>query len=127
MVNKKKPAQGYKRYRKLLQGIADIRYAAAVLQWDQETYMPPKSVNSREQQIATLSATAHKFFTNQKTGSLLHDLLSSNELTENERSNVELSLYDFNKAKKLPSEFVHSLSIASSQSFQSWIQARKAN
>ena len=127
MVNKKKPAQGYKRYRKLLRGIADIRYAAAVLQWDQETYMPPKGVNSREQQIATLSATAHKLFTNQKTGSLLDDLLSSNELTENERRNVELSLDDFKKAKKLPSEFVRSMSIASSQSFQYWIQARKAN
>jgi carboxypeptidase Taq len=88
--------------------------------------MPPKGVNSREQQIATLSATAHKLFTNQKTGSLLDDLLSSNELTENERRNVELSLDDFKRLKtsiRICAEHEH----ASSQSFQYWIQARKAN
>ena len=30
----------YTQYKNVLQKIADIKYASAVLQWDQETYLP---------------------------------------------------------------------------------------
>ena len=32
----------YHNYKESLQKIADIKYASAVLQWDQETYLPKK-------------------------------------------------------------------------------------
>ncbi len=49
-------------YKKLLNftnKIADIKNAIAVLNGDQETYMPPKFQVFRAQQIATLSGIAH--------------------------------------------------------------------
>ena len=35
----------YQQYVTHLQKIADINYSSAVLQWDQEVYMPPKRQN----------------------------------------------------------------------------------
>lgn len=117
----------YSQYRHYLQKIADIRYAAAVLQWDQETVMPLEGSSCRARQLATLSEISHEMFTSDKMGNLLKELGSKNDLSPKEKSNIELSLYDYNRQKKLPSSFVHTLSEAISQSFQSWLKARKEN
>jgi carboxypeptidase Taq len=58
----------YSQYKNVMQKIADIKYAAAVLQWDQETYIPPKGGDIRGRQIATLSEMAHEQFTAAGTG-----------------------------------------------------------
>jgi carboxypeptidase Taq len=38
----------YEQYERELTKIADVKYSAAVLQWDQETYLPPKGADFRE-------------------------------------------------------------------------------
>lgn len=126
MVNKS-TRELYEEYCIALQTIADIKFSAAVLQWDQETYMPPQGIAARARQIATLTETAHNLFTKEKIGNLLEELTYRADLTENEKRNVELSLYDYNKEKKLSADFVRSLSEAVSKSFQSWMDARKLN
>ena len=100
------PRSFYQEYKTALQKIADVRYASAVLQWDQETYIPPKGGEIRGRQIATLSELAHERFTDEKFGSLLNELIDKNDLTSEEKRNVELTLEDFNKSRKLPSPFV---------------------
>ena len=127
MVNIASSEKLYAQYKAHTRKIADIRYAVAVLQWDQETYMPAKSIGHRAQQIATLSETAHKEFTAKKTGRLLETLAGRDDLSGVERRNIELSLYDYNKLKKLPSSFVRALSEAVSKSYQYWLEAKKTN
>jgi carboxypeptidase Taq len=117
----------YSDYKAKMQKIADLKYASALLQWDQETYLPPKGGDIRGRQIATLSEIAHEKFTDEKLGSLLNELLSKEGLSDSQKRNVELSLYDFNKSKKLPSAFVRQMSEAVNKSFHAWIQARKEN
>ena len=117
----------YSQYKTTLQKIADIKYASAVLQWDQETYLPPKGGDIRGRQIATLSEIAHEKFTDEKLGSLLKELLVKDGLSDSQKRNAELSLYDFNKSKKLPSAFVRKMSEAVNKSFHAWILARKEN
>jgi carboxypeptidase Taq len=117
----------YSSYTQQMRRISDLRYASAVLQWDQETYMPPKGAAFRGQQLATLSELSHQFFTSNETGDLLNKLLQQNDLTPPQRRNVELSLYDYNKAKKLSASFVRELTETINQSFHSWIEARKLN
>ena len=87
----------YDEYIKEMQTIADLRYAAAVLQWDQETYLPPKGAPVRGQQIATLSEIAHKHFTDEKLGAQLQELLSGATLSPDEKRNVELTWQDYSK------------------------------
>lgn len=117
----------YEQYKERLQRIADIKYAAAVLQWDQETYMPTKGALVRGRQVATLSEIAHEEFTSQQTGDLLKALLDSEGLEDRQKQNVGLSKYDYEKSRKLPSRFVRKMSEAVNKSFHAWIQARKEN
>jgi carboxypeptidase Taq len=117
----------YELYKTTLQKIADVKYASAVLQWDQETYIPAKGGEIRGRQIATLSEIAHEQFTSESFGDLLQELLSKDGLTASGKRNVELSWYDYQKSKKLPSDFVRKMSGAVNKSFYAWIEARKQN
>ncbi|MFZ1784530.1 MAG: carboxypeptidase M32 [Ferruginibacter sp.] len=117
----------YQLYKTKMQKIADVKYASAVLQWDQETYLPPKGNDIRGRQLATLSEIAHQQFTDDATGALLRELVSKNELSDKEQKNVELSLYDYTRGKKLSGDFVRKMSETVNRSFHAWIQARKDN
>jgi len=117
----------YNEYVSTMRTIADLRFAGAVLQWDQETYLPRKGAPMRGQQIATLSEIAHKYFTDQKLGAQLQELLSSDQLLPEEKRNVELTWNDYSKQTKFPSSFVRSMSEAVNKSFHSWMEARKAD
>ena len=117
----------YQDYENSMRKIADIRFSSAVLQWDQETYLPPKGATIRGQQIATLSELAHHYFTDDRLGGTLKELMSRNDLISDNRRNVELTLEDYEKQKKFSSAFVRQLSEAINKSFHSWIEARKVN
>ena len=117
----------YALYVTKMQQIADIKYASAVLQWDQETYLPPKGNALRGQQIATLSELAHQQFVHNDIGAMLYELNEKTGLNDIQKRNVELSLYDYTKATKFTSSFVRTMSETVNKSFHAWIQARKEN
>ena len=117
----------YADYKTKMQKIADVKYASAVLQWDQETYLPPKGNDFRGQQIATLNEIAHQQFTDEKLGGLLLDLSAKEDLSATEKRNVELSLEDYTRNKKLSSVFVRKMSEAVNKSYHAWTQARSEN
>jgi carboxypeptidase Taq len=117
----------YEQYQTKLQKIADLRYSAALLQWDQETYLPKKGADIRGRQIATLSELAHEQFTHSSMGDLLYQLSDDNSLNHRQRKNVMLSVYDFEKNKKLPAPFVRKMSEAVNRSYHAWIEARQQN
>src|SRR5580658_89612 len=110
-----------------MQKIADIRYSAAVLEWDQETYLPPKGAAARIRQLAILSEIAHEGLIAPALGDLLHELNQRGDLGDDQRRNIELSLEDYNKQIKFSPAFIRRLSETSSRSFHSWIRARAAN
>lgn len=117
----------YTEYQTLAQKAADLNYAAAVLGWDQETYMPPKGFPYRGRQLATLASAAHEILTSEKYGNLLTELAEAKELSNSQRRNVQLSLEDYEKARKLPSEFVEAVTQQTSYSLDAWLKAREAN
>src|SRR5690349_8313770 len=96
----------YNSYNEQMRRVADVKYSSALLQWDQETYLPAKAAAIRGQQIATLSELAHQLFTDEKLGSVLNELNQRNDLSAEEKRNVELTLEDYTKHKKYSSEFV---------------------
>jgi carboxypeptidase Taq len=122
-----KSTELYDDYKTKMQKIADVKYASAVLQWDQETYLPPKGNDFRGRQIATLSEIAHQQFTDAKIGALLNELMGKDDLSDKQKRNVQLSLEDYNKANKFTSSFVRQMSETVNKSFHAWIQARKEN
>ena len=117
----------YREYQDQMRKIADVKNALAVLQWDQETYLPAKGAGFRGQQMATLSELAHRIFTERKTGRLLDELAGREDLDEKEKRNIALTLEDYTKQKKYTAAFVRLLSQTTSDSFHAWVQARKEN
>ena len=117
--------------------IHHLRDAAALLSWDQETYMPTGGGNARAEQIATLQTLAHKEFVSQEIEDLLLPWID--EKTNQLRSGVRPTLdgatqallretwRDFTRARKLPSEFVNRLERECSLAQQVWAEARKKN
>lgn len=114
----------YKKFEEKYHKIADIGYAIAVLNWDQETYIPKKGTEKRAQQIATLSGIAHELGTDKKLGKLLKKLKKNDSLKPIEKKNVKLAWKDYKTSKKFTKDFVMKESKAISTAFQAWIQAR---
>lgn len=120
-------AELYSDYKTKMQKIADVKYSAAVLQWDQETYLPPKGNLLRGRQIATLSEIAHEQFTDEKLGAIILELNSKNDLLPAEKRNVQLSLEDYDRNKKLSSDFVRKMSEKVNQTYHAWTKASSEN
>ena len=91
----------YEQYKSKMQRIADVRNANAVLQWDQETYLPKKGASIRGQQLSTLSEIAHQMFSENELGNILKELNEKDDLSFTEKRNVALTLEDYQKNKNL--------------------------
>lgn len=127
MANNENTRKLYDEYKTMLQKVADVKYSAAVLQWDQETYLPPKGADRRGQQLATLSELSHQMFTSESFGRLLYELNGRTDLPAPQQKNVSLTLEEYDKQKKFTSDFVRKMSEAVSISFHAWTDARKQN
>jgi carboxypeptidase Taq len=127
-TTKKTPLHNpYLQYVQHMHKIADIRFSNAVLQWDQETYLPPKGAEARGRQIATLAETSHELFSQVWFGDLLKQLASTDDLNPRQKRNVDLSLEDYEKNKRYKPEFVRKLSEQVNKTFHAWLGARKQN
>lgn len=119
--------QLYETYKTKMRFIADVKNANALLQWDQETYLPPKGAAFRGQQISTLSEISHRLFSENELGHLLKELLGKEDLSVHQKRNIERTNEDYVKNKKYSSEFVRKLSEQVNKTFHSWIESRKQN
>ena len=115
----------YEKYRNHMRKLADLRASMALMQWDQETYLPKKGAGFRAQQVATLAEMAHEMATSKKLGSLLESLYQAVGLSVSERKNIILTRQDFEKQKKYPTAFVRRMSETISKSFNAWNEAKK--
>src|ERR1700712_1170761 len=127
MVKTASTRELYEEYRQHMRKLADVRASLALMQWDQETYLPVKGASFRAQQVATLSEIAHELATADKLGNLLALLEGAAGLNETEKKNIYLNREDFLKQKKYPSAFVRKMSETVSRSFNAWNLAKKEN
>ncbi len=110
--------------------INDLESAAALLSWDQNTYMPPGGAPARARQTATLERLAHEKFTAATIGELLDDLRPYEDdqpYDSDEASLIRVTRCDYERAIKVPPAFVAEFSDHRSASFQAWTEARPAN
>ena len=114
----------------LLTEVNDLESAGAVLQWDQETYMPTGGAPARGRQMATLARLAHEKFTSPIIGKLLDQLRRHEEslpADSDDASLIRVTRRDYERAVKVPAEFVGKLSEHTAATYQAWTQARPAN
>jgi carboxypeptidase Taq len=105
---------------------AVIHSSAAVLGWDQETYLPPAAAAFRAEQLAWLSARAHEFSTSDDWRRALEAAETSDDGSDPKRSgNLRQLRREFERATRLPVELVARASEASSLAKHAWAEARQ--
>jgi carboxypeptidase Taq len=117
----------YSLYKTHLQKLADVSYASAVLQWDQEVYMPNAGAEIRARQLATLSGIAHEMSVEENFGKILEKLQSDDSLSLKEKRNVQQSWKDYLDRKKYTTAFVEKMSYTISEAFNAWQEAKEKN
>ena len=109
----------------VLAEIADLNHAAAVLGWDQNTYMPRGAAESRGNQLATLGKIAHEKFTSDRVGKLLDELKDAFPAESDEAAIVRVTRRDYDKATRVPPEFVVEQAQVTTAAHEGWMRARQ--
>lgn len=116
-----------KELKERLREVNDLRMAAAVLNWDQSTYMPPGGAAARGRQLATLGRLAQEKFTDKEIGRLLDELrpwAEEQPYTSDEASLIRVTRRQYERATKVPPAFTSEFYNHISQSYSAWVQAR---
>ncbi len=105
--------------------VSDLGAAAALLEWDQETYMPPGAAEARTHQLATLKTLAHERLTSDTVGTLLDKLEADAPEAELDRALVRIARRDYDRATKLSADFVSRFATAKARALEAWKHARQ--
>ncbi len=115
----------------LLRRKETLKSVGALLQWDQETYMPPAGAAARAEQCAAIAEIEHKARTDPRIGELLASCEGDASLTGDPASETAANLRemrrDYDLATKLPPDLVAELARTGSLSQEAWKHARQAS
>ena len=111
-----------------------LERVVSILHWDMETNLPQQGVDERAEQLALLQGIAHRRLTEPETGRLLEEVGSTTEnpygdgkLPELERDFLRVMRRRYDKAVKLPPDFVSDSAKAEGLSQAAWAGARINN
>ena len=113
-----------------LQEVYDLNSAAAVLNWDQATYMPQGGAAARGRQLSVLATLSQQKFTDPAIGKLLDDLQKFGEglpYDSDEAALLRKTRRNYEKQIRVPGAWVAAFSSHTADSYQTWTQARPAN
>jgi len=124
------PEAAYKELLSLARERALLLSCANLLEWDEETYMPPGAVSVRSEQRALLAGLVHERTTSPRFGGLLDELAGSS-LVADPVSPAAVNLRelsrDFARATCLPRTLVEETARISALAQQEWAAARRAS
>ncbi len=102
----------------------------ALLEWDEETYLPPGGVENRSDQLALLAGLLHERGTDPKIGELLAELETSDLVTD-PRSPVSVNVRElrreYDRYVRLPRRLVEEVARTTALAQTAWAEARAAS
>jgi carboxypeptidase Taq len=114
----------------ILGEVNDLNAAAALLDWDHQTYMPPKGAVARGHQLATLTSIAHDKFTSAEVGRLLEEVqpyVDQLDPDSDDARLVRVTRREYRKATCVPTELVAEMARVTSVAHNVWQEARDEN
>jgi carboxypeptidase Taq len=120
----------FEKLRELSGRIFDITSAADLLSWDMQTNMPPGGADNRSHAMATLGALAHEHFVRDDFGEALE--AAEAEVKDLDPDSDEVGIVarlrrDFDKSRRVPTEWVRESQRTVGLAFNTWVEARKAS
>src|SRR6188508_201849 len=111
----------------LLAEVTDLRYTAALLNWDERVCMPEGGVPAHGEMLATIRRLAHEKFTSDEVGRLIErakaELNGAGPESDAHRK-IAVAERDYSRAQRVPADFVSEHARASSAGHQAWREAR---
>jgi carboxypeptidase Taq len=110
--------------------MVDVIRVIYLLEWDQQTYMPPGGGPDRAESVATLKRLAHEMFTDPRTGSLLEaaeTAVTALNADSDDAALFRVTRRDYDRATRLPPNFVAEKAKAEALAVEAWRLARPAN
>ena len=104
-----------------------------LLGWDEQVNLPPESADQRAEQHAILAQVIHAAASEKRIGELLTNLELTGESAEeigeisaaDRRAVVRQARKDYDRATKLPAEFVREKAEQGSRGYHAWAKAKK--
>ncbi len=110
--------------------INDLDSAAAILNWDQSTFMPPQGAGARARQMSTLVRLSQEYFTSPVIGHLLDELRPLEEslpYDSDQASLIRVTRRTYERALRIPPDFIARFFAHGAQTYQVWTEARPTN
>lgn len=110
--------------------ISQIQNAAALLGWDQMTFMPSGGATARGQQLAVLERLAHEKAISPELGQILNELQKTCRQWPEDSDEARLianASRDYEKAVKIPPEFSAIFVAHTAETYEVWTKARAEN
>jgi carboxypeptidase Taq len=107
--------------------LMDLRTINQLLEWDQQTMMPPQGVRTRAESLATLQRLRHDMFVSDEIGRLLDAAaadVDGQPADSDDAALVRVTRRRWEKARRVPSELAGELARAGSVGQKEWIVAR---
>jgi len=114
--------------KKILAEVADLENSAALLEWDQQTYMPPGGTEVRGNQMGTLESLAHRKFTSDEVGQLLEDLKPHAEELDPDADDarlIQVANREYQRKRRIPSDYVAEFTRVTARAHAAWEEARE--
>ena len=102
--------------------LADLDGAAAVLEWDRETIMPPGAAEARGAQLATLAGLRHRHLLDEGVEEALAVIAESDDPWQ--VASARIASRDRDRARRVPESLVRALTEQSSRTVAVWTEAR---
>lgn len=113
----------------LERAMADVRALSgvvALLQWDQETYMPPRGAEARGDQLAAVQGALHERLTAPAVGEALARAPGEVAGDPDREAALRALRFDHERAARVPAELVRALAQAQAEGVEAWKAARAA-
>jgi len=109
-----------------LRDIGKLNALDALLEWDQDTQMPPKGVGTRAETVAFVAAQRHQRRTSREMRELLSQC-AEHDADPVRATNVREARRTHQRAANIPAELVEELARTASHARTIWAEARRKN
>lgn len=110
-----------------LADINALEAAGAVLDWDQQTYMPPKAVEARARHASVLGRLAHEMWTSDELQTLLGRAEAEAEPGSVDAALVRIVRRETSLKTKIPAQLVERKAQLAALGHEVWVEARAAS
>ena len=113
--------------RERLAQLTDLRDTTQLLNWDQQTMMPPRGAAARAEALGTLESISHEMFVSADTGRLLEHAAAQLDGAPSDSDDaclVRVTQRRWEKARRVPTELAAEIARAGSIGQEAWVAAR---